>query len=181
MNCAAFERWLDEGLPASEAPAARAHAESCAACAASLRAAEAIETQLAHASFVAPADLTARVMARVDAIEARRLAPRPVFGWGDAFPWWVRAASDPATAAATMLCAALFWKWDLVAAAGITAFTWLAQVAMQAPPVRPFTFGTGLGVQLALMMVVLPAVALLALAAYRLTERWIERAAGLRT
>src|SRR5437667_12066350 len=69
-SCETFERWLDAGRPASAEPAARAHAANCARCAASLRAALAVEGLLAAGLAPAPAGFAARVMERVEA--ARR-------------------------------------------------------------------------------------------------------------
>jgi hypothetical protein len=102
VTCAAFDRWLDEGLPEPAAAGARDHAARCARCAAELAAAEAIETGLMRATFTAPAHLTDAVMARVATLEAARVAPAPPSRWSDAFPWWVRAAGDPAAAFAAV-------------------------------------------------------------------------------
>lgn len=172
MTCADFTRWLDEGLPESEAPAARAHAAGCARCAAELAAAEAIEAALLHAAFAAPAGLTDAVMARVAALEARHAAP---VAWRDAFPWWVRAAGDPAVATASLLCGVMIWQWNAIARAGVAAAEWLGRGGASSP--LP-AWMTGLGPQIALATLLIPASLWLARAAFRASERWVERVAG---
>lgn len=174
MNCAAFEHWLDEGMPESGAPVARAHASGCARCATALRAAEAIETGLMQARFEAPSGLTDLVMARIAAVEAQRARPlaAPVT-WRDAFPWWARAAADPATVMAAALCALVVWQWNAIVRTGITAADWMQRNgAGLALPAQ------SLGMQIALAVILVPASIWLAYAAFRASERWVFRAAG---
>ena len=177
MNCASFARWLDEGMPAAGAGEARAHAAGCPRCAAEFAAAEAIETGLMHATFTAPAALTDAVMARVAAAEARRALPAPARH--DAFPWWVRAAADPAVVAATLLCGLMTWQWDALARAGLAAASWLgrAQAGVSLPG---FAWPSSLGPQIALAVLLVPASLWLGRAAFRVSEKWVERSAGWR-
>ncbi|HEY6194800.1 MAG TPA: hypothetical protein VI504_07120, partial [Candidatus Eisenbacteria bacterium] len=94
MNCLAFERLLDEGEPDRLPAAARAHANECTRCARSLARARSLERALERhfASALAPGETVPaafadRVMARVEAGEARgvRWLTLP-----DPLPWWVR-------------------------------------------------------------------------------------------
>jgi hypothetical protein len=178
VTCAAFETWLDDGMPAGEAPGASAHAASCASCARALAAAQSIEAGLAGAVFTAPAGMTDRVMARVAAHEARRpAARRGVPALDQTLPWWVRAATDPAAIGALALAAVLIWKWDVIAGSGALAFAVLAGAAagtLPAPSVTPFLPGAGI-LRIAVAMVLVPAGALLALASYRMSEHWVAR------
>lgn len=179
MTCAAFEHWLDEGLPQSGAAGARAHAADCAGCAALLAAAQAIESGLARAAFTAPARLTDTVMARVAAIEARHAAPVSWPPARDAFPWWVRAARDPAVVAATLLSGLLVWQWDAIAGAGVAVAAWLARTGTGLTPAAP-AWTPSLGVQIVAAMLLVPVSLWLARAAFHASERWVERAAGRR-
>jgi len=114
-SCERFERWLDAVRPAAGEPAARNHAESCARCAASLRAALEVDGLLAAGLAPAPAGFAARVMERV---EAARRASAALAGYPPhaapiappAFDWWVRAAADPAAALALVLAALVAWR-----------------------------------------------------------------------
>lgn len=177
MNCAAFERWLDEGLPQADADHARAHATACPGCAAALAAAEAIEAGLARAVFVAPAHLTDAVMARVAEAESTLTAAARLRITRDAFPWWVRAALDPAVVAAMLLCSLLVWQWDAIARAGMGAAAWLAQAGAGASLPSP---APSLGLQIVLAMLLVPVSLWVARAAFQTSERWVARAAGRR-
>lgn len=111
MRCEQVDRWLDQGGPAAGAADCRAHAASCARCAAALEAALEIESLLAADFAPAPATLTERVMARVAL--ARRV------DWHiepPAFDWWVRAAAQPSVALALVIAALLMWRGDLLLA-----------------------------------------------------------------
>lgn len=115
MNCAAFDRWLDDGMPEAEAPAAAAHAAACPRCARALEAALVLETVLAQPSAAAPAGFDARVWERIDAIEARAralpAAPEPVTG----LAWWIAVAAEPAVALALGLAAVALWQVHTIA------------------------------------------------------------------
>ncbi len=177
MNCATFERWLDDGMPEAAAREARAHAAGCARCAAALAAAEAIEAGLARAAFPAPATLTDAVMARIAALEQAPVAVvRP---WRDAFPWWVRAATDPAAVGAAALCGLMFWQWDAIARAGVVAAVWLEKLNTAPAPAAP-AWASGLGMQIVLVTLLVPASLWLARASFRASEKWFEHAAGRR-
>jgi hypothetical protein len=177
VNCTAFERWLDEGMPEAGAAEARSHAAGCALCAGSLAAAQDLEAGLMRAAFTAPATLTDAVMARVAAVEARRAVPVTAVDWRDAFPWWVRAACDPAAVAAMLLCGLLAWQWDAIARAGVAAAAWLGRA--NAGVTLPVGAGSpGLGMQIALAVILLPAAVWLGRVAFRASEKWVERAAG---
>lgn len=94
MRCDAFERWLDEGMPQDAAAEALAHARDCAACAASLAAARAVEASLREAPPSAPAGFTAAVMATV--ADAEHRASVPARAAPPAAPWWLVIGSEPA-------------------------------------------------------------------------------------
>lgn len=165
LDCAAFERWLDEGRPAAGARAMRAHAEGCARCARALAAALELDAALARPALAAaPADFTATVMRRVRQVRLARAAAGalPVT---PALAWWVRVAADPVTALALVLAAGLLWGreplWALAAALShrLTALGSLsldlpgaARVTIEAPAaIQAFTSPTvllGLGVAL---------------------------------
>ena len=108
MNCAAVERWLNEGMPARGLATARAHAAGCPLCAPRLAAAvraESILAETARGTPPAPAGFADRVLARIGA-EAplrppavARTAPAAMrIPRGAA--WWIRAGADPAIAVA---------------------------------------------------------------------------------
>lgn len=106
MSCSEFARWLDQGMPAADAPAANAHAASCAACAHALATAIELEALLTAVPAAAPAGFAGRVMARVDAAEQALAYSSPIPAV-EAVPWWVRAAADPATVGAFVVAALL--------------------------------------------------------------------------
>ncbi|HEY6865783.1 MAG TPA: hypothetical protein VI792_00915 [Candidatus Eisenbacteria bacterium] len=140
MSCDRVERWLDEGRPAADEAACRAHAASCARCAAALRAALAIDELLARAPAPAPESLTEHVMARVTAARqgAWRIEP-------PAFDWWVRAAAEPSVALALILAALLAWGGNALpalAAQGLARLaTALAGLAPHGSDLGPFAQG----------------------------------------
>jgi hypothetical protein len=139
MTCAAFDRWLDDGMPEGAAAACHAHARGCARCAAALEAARAIEAALSEAApgempapVRAPASLSAGVMARVRAAEslrARELDRAPEEGW------WIRLLSDPVSSVSltvALLAGALLiwnpaWVFRLGGWLGARWFTWIAR------------------------------------------------------
>ena len=133
MNCDRFERWLDEGRPAGEAEAARAHAAGCPRCAAALEAAEEIEFELMRFARPAPAEFTARVMARVSDAEAAGLATQPLVAPLD---WWVRTAAEPATALALVLAGLLLGWGDALRGLAAPAMLRLASMLAQVPRVE---------------------------------------------
>lgn len=177
MSCAAFERWLDDGMPEAQADAARSHAAGCTRCAASLAAAEAIEAGLARAAFAAPASFTDSVMARVASLEAASVRPAPARQ--DALPWWVRTASDPAVAGAAALGGLLIWKWDAIARVGVAATAWLERMSAAPAPAGP-AWLSGLGMQIAVVALLVPASLWLARASFHASEKWFEHSAGRR-
>jgi hypothetical protein len=174
MNCPGFQRWLDEGMPASSGPAPRLHASACARCGADLAAAEAIEQGLVRAMHRAPEGLTDHIMARVAAIESQRAVPVPM-AWRDAFPWWARAAGEPAAVAAMLLCGLLVWQWRAVARAGVELTAWLVR-GEPAVMLPAQSFGT----HVALLVILVPASMWLGRAMFRASGNWVERAAGRR-
>lgn len=114
LTCEALERWLDEGAPEPLRRAAEAHAAGCASCAMALRAASEVENLLATATIIAPSGFTDRVMARVAGAAAVR-APRFA---APAFPWWVRAACEPASLLTAAMAALLLWRGDALLGLG---------------------------------------------------------------
>jgi hypothetical protein len=127
MDCGRFQLWLDDGMPASAAPDAAAHAGSCARCADEWRVARAIEAALAPASAAAPAGFTERVMTRVAQAPT---APGAGLLDADAIPWWVRAAAEPATALSLALAALVFWQYPTLARVTVGGLHALASPAV---------------------------------------------------
>jgi hypothetical protein len=153
MECERFERWLDQGRPESEAPAASAHAATCPRCAAALDAALEIDALLATAPPAAPPALTETVMARVSLIAgARRPAWRPE---PPALDWWVRAAAEPGVALAFALAALIAWRGAALLALATRGAAWVAS-ALGGLAAAPVGFGpaTRNALEITLMLVV---------------------------
>ncbi len=129
MDCARFERWLNEGMGETAGAAGHAHAVSCARCGAVLAAARALDAALERSAIVAPADFTARVMERV---ARARLARRLTWIEPEVLPWWVRAAAEPATALSLALGALVLWQYPTLARFAAVTFQTLASPAMAA-------------------------------------------------
>ena len=123
-RCHPFRLRLDAAGPDALTSEERAHAGNCEACAAELRAAEAVEGMLRATPPVTSAGFTASVMRRVEATERarQRLAewPRP-----SAWHRWWRAVAEEPIAVATLAIApvpillAILWPGT---AASLTAF-----------------------------------------------------------
>ena len=115
MDCAEFERRLDEAFAKDAASSATAelHVAACERCAALLAEAQWVEAALSAKSLPAPDGFADRVMTRV-AIEPRPdpsiagLRPSP------ALAWWVRVAADPAVVLSMLLAAILVWSFGRV-------------------------------------------------------------------
>ncbi len=131
MRCDQLERWLDEGMPARNSAAARAHAAGCARCSGAMRAAEALEVMLAAAPPPAPAAMAMRVMERVESVErARERLAASERAWGarrlGTWAGWASAlAQEPAAVVAIALAPVfliLVIAWPETAAA-IAALT----------------------------------------------------------
>ena len=125
FDCTRHASWLDQGDASdpAAAAAAAAHAASCPSCAARGAADRAVHGLLAvdpATSVDAPGGFLGRVMARVtvtpqdaplaavsspatEAAAAPALAAFAFFAGRDAFPWWVRAAVQPASVLALVL------------------------------------------------------------------------------
>lgn len=100
MNCGALERWLDDGMPRSGDPAARAHAGTCPLCGPRLKAAEQVEALLRKPAPGAPAGFADRVLRRIAAEpDPHRLPARPAPP-ARRLPWWSWIGADPALPAA---------------------------------------------------------------------------------
>lgn len=140
MDCVAFDRWLDAGMPRNEA-AAR-HAESCARCAASLAAMREIDAWLesdADAAAVppaAPAGFTDVVMRRVAELSLPLPERLGLTFAADVFPWWVSALRHPATILAATLAAIVWWGRARMVESGFAAVaaahTWWLKTAAAA-------------------------------------------------
>lgn len=186
-ECAEFERWLDEGCPASSDRVAREHSAECERCAARLSVALELDAALEAAPAPAPAALTERVMARIAALRphaagptARSQTPAGALG-GFATPaleWWVRAAADPASALALALSALLLWRAETLVSLARVASAWLTSLLQAAPtqtiahPLAALERFTPHGVvALALALAMMPA---LAWGSWRL-YLWAER------
>ncbi len=201
MNCRAFETWLDEGMPAAQDAEAARHAGACARCAAALETARAIEGLLAAGPARAPADFTDRVMARVAAPDeapaiagarARALGralPEAAFATPalaeaafatPALPWWVRAAADPACAAALALAGLLVWRGDALLASARAAASALGSAIAGA--LLEASAGSALlasqTLRLGLVIAALPGVLWFAYVAFRWAERLAQHAGG---
>jgi hypothetical protein len=200
MNCLAFERLLDEGAPHRLSAPALAHAGECARCERSLARARSLERALER-QFTSeplpadnvPAGFTDRVLARVERGEARGVRGRAL---PDALPWWVRAAADPAVLLASAVAALVLWRGErlleaargwfpvatqathdgLAAASHAIGLDGFARSLMEA-----LTPGAGAAwaTSTALLVGVLPVLALVAIASWGAGERIGEIAGGL--
>jgi hypothetical protein len=120
MRCDELRQRLDEAGPAGLATAHLAHARACSACAAELRAAEAVEGMLRAAPPVPSPAFSSRVLERVEATERarRRLAESPrVSAWSR---WWRAVAEEPSaivalTLAPVPLLLAVLWPGSAAA------------------------------------------------------------------
>lgn len=202
MNCSSFERWLDAGMPESEARRALAHAGSCRVCAPTLAEARAVEAALraeapgAAESPVASADLAGAassaafvdaVMARVQ-VEAEAAAVRGAddparTGEATPAPWLLRLFVDPVSVVSVTLAVvvgavtSLEPEWVTAGASAISAYGRRAVEGLAAWPVlsRPTPAA------LALAAAIAPLAAFAAVAVYRSFERAIVlMAAGRR-
>jgi hypothetical protein len=187
FDCARTTRWLDEAGDDAESALVAAHAASCASCSARVEAGRAVLTLLtSSAAPVLPAaGFAMRVRARIAATAqdppaesvaaARARAAFELALRRDAFPWWVRAATQPACALALVLAAfAIVFaapiartaqsapQWSAAAFALVTGALapWLARVGTD--PVA----GTGLALAL------VPLVLLLSRVLFRLGASW---------
>ena len=121
MTCEQFDRWLYTGAPAEDHAVFAAHAAGCARCAAMWRAERELATLLA--TDPDPPDVPARVVASTaafaDAVMARVQETPQVIEPVAALvllPWCVRAAAEPAAAAAMVLAGLLVWRPDAIGA-----------------------------------------------------------------
>ena len=165
MSCADFERWLDEGEAEEGADVAHAHSATCPRCAASWRAAQALERSLAAVPAWAPATFTDRVMARIG--NGRALAPMVA----PALPWWIRAAMEPATVLALAAAGAIAWGWDGLWAVASAVRAALAHAALTLPADANVSGAGWLALQVALGSLF----ALSAHALYRAVDRLATR------
>lgn len=169
MNCAAFERRLDERGPDGLGGDALAHAAECARCARTRRDARAIEVLLsAPPAGQASEDFTRRVMARVDDARREAFVGRAPFV-PDAVlpPLWLRLLAEPAVLLSLGLAAVL----ALAAGPGLAALGAFAASLAREPA------ATGAASDPASWAPWLVAAWLLALAAAPLV-RWAERLAA---
>jgi hypothetical protein len=195
VNCLAFERLLDAGVPEQLPAEALAHAETCASCARSLSRARSLEHALeTHFSFSAdpapPAGFADRVMARVERGEARgvRWLTLP-----SALPWWTRVPTDPGVVLALATVALFVWRgerwqaaaraaWNVLAAAPERASAWLATTGL-APVADAFARAFSppatapLAVQLAVVLGVAPLLLYTGWLAWRAGVRLVAAAA----
>jgi hypothetical protein len=195
MNCAAFDRWLDEAgseresgaardsAAAREADAAHAHAAGCARCAAALAASHAIDALLGAPAVAAPPAFTDAVMRRVAAASRARAARPAPWIESSAMPLWVRAAAEPPAVFAALLAALVAWRGDALmraaAVAGAAAGgawraaphaigAWLAGAA----PREASSAFSDPGVRLGLMMVAATMLCVASAPLYGWFERW---------
>jgi hypothetical protein len=173
MTCDQFDHWLDDGMPGPDAASAREHAETCARCAAALRAASEVDALLRAAPHPAPDGFAKRVMDRVAIVSearARIETPSP-----SPFAWWVQAAAQPATALAAGLAALTLWQGQALESTAMSMSVGLGQAMSRlgalAPTAAP-PFHQPL-VQQGLAAAALPLAALASWALYH----WLERRA----
>ncbi len=193
MNCLDFDRTLD-GIDPGDLPAgALAHARTCERCARALRAAQALELALARTlaapapellrtmSSALPADFADRVLARVQARDARTV----LFTEPGPLPWWLEACAHPASVLACSVLALVLWKGRMLeafmrstvgdaspAAMGATAA--MAQAAMWCAPLTGTYRGLlaqGWTGQLAAGVMLLTLTAVAGRLAFRASER----------
>jgi hypothetical protein len=173
MSCRKIERWLNDGMPPDGASRARRHAAACAPCAALLAEELRIEASLARAHEPAPDGFADRVMRRVAATAQEPLLLPPVD-----IPWWTRAISEPASAAAFLLAIFLIWRFEAAWGAAVTAG--------QASALAVTWFGTRLGLlgadldpaaRASLWLGAAPALGLFAIALFRWFEAATRRSA----
>jgi hypothetical protein len=191
VDCAAFERWLDEGRTVAGAADARAHAVGCGRCASLLELEEAL---VAPMRTSAPADFSEAVMRRVHAGPARRLVPS-VFP----MPMWLQALVDPVVAL-TLTAVVLTWfgRNSLVNLGGALASRWetarwpafawptFAWPALNLPGAAALgsvsqaiaSLSTDPALLTAVLMAIAPAVLLGSWQLFRWTDRWISGAAA---
>lgn len=136
MTCAEFDRWLDEGMRAADAAAARTHAGACARCATALEAALAIEAAFSDASVAerafpavrAPEGFASSVMARVGDLEPA-IVPR--IAEATEQRWWIRFVTDPvavvSATAALLALTLLIWNPAWVLRLGGSWLTWVTR------------------------------------------------------
>jgi hypothetical protein len=175
MNCAGLERWLDAGMPAGDAGAAKSHAVSCPACARGWEAQRSLESLLSEGPAPAPPLLTQQVMAKV-AAERRGL------GWtvGDRevadIPWWVRLFAEPSTALAVVIASILLAWGGRLWALGSAILAGFERIGM--PPWIPILSRDWLGFHslpaVFIGTVIIATIAVLSLGLYRGVVRMIS-------
>jgi hypothetical protein len=102
------ERFLAELDTLGPERVSAAHPDACAPCARALAAARAVDDLLAPVTAIAaPADFTARVLARVRADAPARVPAAPVTLFEDPLPLWARLAAEPRVAGALVAAALL--------------------------------------------------------------------------
>jgi hypothetical protein len=183
VTCATFEQWLDEGMPATDADRARAHAGQCARCASLLASAIELESRLEAAPAPAPPGFAERVMRRIAEVEARAAAPAEPLATRAShaapararvtalptLPWWGRAAAQPASALAAALAALVVWQEPALRLVASRAAT---LAALNAPRLVAFPTAPALRpeVELGLALAAAPVLILAAFSLYR----WME-------
>jgi hypothetical protein len=106
MNCAGFERWLNAGMPASEAGTAKSHSVACPACARAWAAQRSIDSLLGESPDPTPPLFTEHVMQRVAAERRVRTVPALDPENSD-LPWWIRFFTEPSTVLALAIASLL--------------------------------------------------------------------------
>ena len=124
IDCAAFERWLDDGADPARASAMHVHAGTCARCAAAWQAMAEVEAWLSTPIPIpAPAGFTDAVMAQVE-----QLAPTPVPVVVEDMPWWVAIIQQPAVVLASLVSALVMWRGDDLVAVAAVAAAWILRL-----------------------------------------------------
>lgn len=169
MDCATFDRWLDEGRPAAGREPARRHAAACPRCGAELTAAHALDDALAQRFATAPSDFTERLFRRI-AVEEPLSRPAPPLV-EPSVPWWLRIFQDPAIVLSCLLAAAVLAGSPALLGVGAE---WVRPVADLPRLVTGWLGSPGLA-WLGLPAVALPLLAVASAALYRGSLRWTDR------
>jgi hypothetical protein len=170
VDCPTFDRWLNEGRPATTRDDARRHADECVRCAEELSVARALDDALAQRFATTSSAFTDLVMDRI-AAEAPSAAPEIRLPEEPELPWWIRLLQDPATVLACLVAATVLAAMpELLAAPG----EWALSVA-HLPGAAVRWFGAPELSWLTLPGLALPLLGALSVALYRGSLRWADR------
>ncbi|MEO6461827.1 MAG: hypothetical protein ABIP29_02015, partial [Candidatus Eisenbacteria bacterium] len=180
FDCTTFARWIDAGgADATRVTQAAAHASACAPCAEAWAGERAIVALLRGPGVVAatPPDFAERVMARVALTlqDAAAAMPAPARVPSEMFPWWIRAAAQPASVLALALAGVVTAFTPQLLGASLDAPQWsAAALALLTGTLAPSLgradalVGSDPLAGAAVSLALLPLVALVSMGLYRL-------------